>query len=1223
MNEPPRAMMTSDDQSLQRDTRSEQRSTRIIKRAAGILAILILAYATVVSWHAWTEEKTDSSRDLATIVELEARAINGYFAQLESSLKGLGGRLPEKDGELDLDRAHVLLKDFKEEHAELFNVTLIKPDGEVLLTARNPPGTARASLAKEASFIAFLDDLRQGRTSALGQPLIGVVSRVVIVPVRVAIRDRQGKLRHILSANLPQEHLQSFWKSAPITGSAAIGLMRDNGYLLSRYPVPAGLSIEKIYGQPRTGVLINHLQKQKFPASGYAQGPSSLDGPDFLNAFHRLQDYPVTLFVALPMSEIRSEWWKRVASTYLSLTILLLAGFATYRYALHPQLKESREQIRLTNAQRESNERYVSLFTNAKAAMLLIDPLSGSIIDANPAAQEFYGYDHVRFLQMNISDINTLATEKILLEMQLAKQQQRACFYFPHRLANGRIREVEVHAGPIRIGERTLLYSIIHDVTDRKRAEEALRASELLKQTILDSVAAQIAVVDSEGIIQTVNEPWRRFGQENPGPGGEPPKGTDVGSNYLSACRIELDTSSGEVRTAEEGISAVLAGRLPGFSLEYPCHSPNRQRWFWMNVLPLGASANAGVVITHTEITERKEADAARDRLLKIIDEAPDFISMADMQTHLIFLNASGARMVGLPEDADLSALEIKDVHPQWAARLIMDEGIPSALRDRLWQAETALLHRDDHEIPVSQLLLVHRGESGRPDYLSTIMRDISPQKAHERELTVARNAAESANTAKSRFLATMSHEIRTPMNGILGMAQMLLMPSLGDAERRDYARIVLNSGQTLMALLDDILDLSKVESGKFELISAAFEPDQVIRESCTLFAESATRKGLKIETAWSGPPDQRYLGDPRRLRQMLTNFVGNAIKFTEHGQLRIDAREIWRDEASATLEFAVSDTGIGIPPDKLPLLFQPFSQADNSSTRQYGGTGLGLSIVRALAEMMGGETGVTSEPGQGSRFWFRINARLIAAGDSRQADWSGRHDGDRGAASRFSGHVLALEDDSTNRKVIRALLGALGLTVSFAHDGQAGLEAIMRGEPADLILMDLQMPVMDGFDATERIRRWERQNGHARHPIIALSAEAFDEDRQRCLAAGMDDFLTKPIASMDILAMALRRWLPAGAEITPGRAPAATAEIPTDTARIVAILRDLEPMLAQNMFAAVARFKDLQEAVAGTEFADELEDTKSLMAELRFDQVKDSLHRLAALHGWGDQHHG
>jgi hypothetical protein len=432
------------------------------------------------------------------------------------------------------------------------------------------------------------------------------------------------------------------------------------------------------------------------------------------------------------------------------------------------------------------------------------------------------------------------------------------------------------------------------------------------------------------------------------------------------------------------------------------------------------------------------------------------------------------------------------------------------------------------------------------------LIRSLAALDEVRRELEGAKEKADAANVAKSQFLATMSHEIRTPLNGILGMAQLMMARELKDEERQDYARIILSSGKTLLNLLNDILDLSKVEAGRVELERLAFSPAQVIREVAALFADQARAKGLVIETVWHGPEAAHYRADPLRLRQMLVNLVSNAIKFSTHGAVRIEARPGILAAGATDLEFAVSDSGIGIAEEKLALLFRPFSQVDNSTTREYGGTGLGLSIVRSLVQLMGGEVGVSSKPGEGSRFWFRMPVSVVEAGAERRIrerpPETARTPDVPPAAS--AGYALVVEDNLTNRKVIEAMLRKLGVPCQCVVNGAEALAAVTAGTMPRIVLMDCQMPVMDGFVATRAIRDWEVANDRPRLTIIALTADAFPENQVRCQVAGMDDFLSKPIA-YDQLQAVFAKWcagLPATAALTP--APESSPPPPSDPRR-------------------------------------------------------------------------
>ncbi len=471
--------------------------------------------------------------------------------------------------------------------------------------------------------------------------------------------------------------------------------------------------------------------------------------------------------------------------------------------------------------------------------------------------------------------------------------------------------------------------------------------------------------------------------------------------------------------------------------------------------------------------------------------------------------------------------------------------------------------------------------------------------KSRTRQLEVAKRKAEESNKVKSEFLANMSHEIRTPMNGVLGTLELLRHTEL-DSTQAQYVETAYRSGSYLLALLNDILDLSKYEADRLQLESKDFDLNQVLEDLVNMFDAKAKQKGLNLRCTWDSEISHWVNGDRTRLWQVLVNLVGNALKFTDHGEVSISISRLAEDtKPGQYLRFEVSDTGVGIPQEALARIFESFEQADTSVTRRYGGTGLGLTLCKGLVELMQGEIGVRSTPGLGSSFWFTVLLNPAKAPQEEQAP-------DRQSEPVALGgkRFLLVEDNEVNQMVAKGMLKMMGVEVQAAANGAEAL-ALIQKQDFDLVLMDIHMPEMNGYEATARIRALEQGKAHV--PIIALTADVMPEDIQRCFDSGMDDYLTKPF-EFSALQEKIGHWL-RRAEPEPETAPQPeTTEAPVENALDSNTLSFLQQAMGEKLKSLIQLFIE--------QSGKRIQDMRDCLAKHEIQQLKNQAHALKGSSG-------
>jgi PAS domain S-box-containing protein len=690
-------------------------------------------------------------------------------------------------------------------------------------------------------------------------------------------------------------------------------------------------------------------------------------------------------------------------------------------------------------------------------------------------------------------------------------------------------RFFERHSKPFMLGENNMgrVWSF-YDITDRKRLEETERRRSAELSTLIDSLPGIAFFKDNSSTYVTVNRTHCQMLGKT--------RKRIVGKKDLDL----FPTSKAERILADD--MRVLSGEAPFTEREEELITNNKKTIISMKKVPVKDKDGVihGLIGLGFDITARKAAEEELRKLSNAIEQSPVSIVITDRNGNIEYVNPKFTEVTGFTtaEAVGNNPRILKSGELSGEAYKTLWDTITSG---RSWNGEFHNRKKNGKLYWELASISPVLSDSGEITHFIAVKEDITERKRAEESLRTAKMEletlnrqlqssigqanqfaleAQAASVAKSQFLANMSHEIRTPMNGVIGMTGLLLDTALTE-EQKGYTRIIRSSADSLLTIINDILDFSKIEAGKLEMETLDFDLRATMADMVEMFIVNAGKSGLAFDWAIHADTPSLLRGDPGRLRQILTNLIGNAIKFTPEGKVTLAVKPEKEEGGRVTLLFTVTDTGIGIPGDRMDRLFKPFSQADPSATRKYGGTGLGLMISKKLVELMGGTVGVKSEEGKGSTFWFTSTFERQTAGE-----WKSKTpEGVPGPiitrcrmeeTKKLKLRILIAEDNTINQKVTLGILNKLGFRADVAANGKEVLTALDM-IPYDLIFMDIQMPEMDGFEATAAIRL--REGDRDSHiPIIAMTAHAMEEDRLHCLAAGMDDYVSKPVSPKSLI---------------------------------------------------------------------------------------------------------
>jgi PAS domain S-box-containing protein len=1057
------------------------------------LCLSLAGLAGLKSWNSYVAQLDAAQASTGTLARLLVGQTSALINSTDIILDGLAERL-DHDGlaENQEARLHTLLARRIQDAPQIREIAVLDATGHWRAWSGEGETPPYAN-ADRSYFVFHRDHPGPALRIDLIDSRLASGGHTIILTRRYDRPD--GSFAGIVSAAIDIATLQRLYETTEIGRSGSIGLYRDDARLLARVP-----AMDNEFGRDLSTSPPFRNDLAAAPAGSF-EADSPFDNIDRLSSYRHFADYPLVLVVSLSRDEILADW--RHA---LVVDLAGLAGFVSIVGLLGSVLiRQFGYRDRAEREAAEASAQYRLLAENATDMIVLLGR-HGVVRYVSPASEQMLGFAPAALVGTSAPGFIHPEDRRVAarhLREVLRGAVDTACRYRLLKNGGGFVWVEAVYRAIAEAdGTPSGLVMSVRDIS-RRQQSEALAARAVARATqALESTADYVFMVDRDWRFTYVNsQAIAQFAA------GEDLVGTVLWDRFPDLAASDFARSWG--RTMLEREATTVAA----------CY-PRPEAWFEADAYP--SAVDDGIVVFFRDISERKRAETEaarqRERVFGIIENMPDGVLLIDAEDRLVAWNAQACDMLGI----DAGTLAASDDRLGLLLQALTERGgfgtgDPAAIVES-WRRhihERRLSH--DRQLYSTGRWIDRRATPIPGGFYLSVLRDMTREVVREQalaqanaqleaqaaalaanaaELETARHLAEAASRAKSEFLANMSHEIRTPMNGVIGFATLLLDLTLSPEQQR-MVGLIKESASALLAIINDILDLSKIESGNLRLEAIPVNLRELAAGAGKVLETQAAAKSLALGVEVAADVPEWVVGDPTRLRQVMINLLSNAIKFTATGHATLAIR----CESGARIVVEVSDSGIGIAPDRQDLLFRPFSQIDPSTTRRFGGTGLGLAICKRLAEAMPeGRIGVDSVPGQGSRFQFSVVLPTTAAP---------RAGIEAAAPNGRSASILVAEDIELNRMIVQSMLEGAGHVVTLVADGASAVEA-MRRQRYDLVLMDVHMPVMDGLAATRAIRAEPGAGG--RIPIIALTASAMAEEVAQCHAAGMDGHLAKPI---------------------------------------------------------------------------------------------------------------